>query len=128
MKQMQRGITMIGFLITLTFVIFFAYCGMKIGPMYMEFFSVKKALAGIASDPEAANAPKDKIRAMLDKRFQIDYVSVVKPEMLKIENTEGGYNLVMDYERREELFANLDVVGKFHAEQALTRGAGANND
>ena len=58
MKQMQRGITMIGFLITLTFVIFFAYCGMKIGPMYMEFFSVKKALAGIASDPEAANASK----------------------------------------------------------------------
>jgi hypothetical protein len=128
MKQMQRGITMIGFLITLTFVIFFAYCGMKIGPMYMEFFSVKKALAGIASDPEAANAPKDKIRAMLDKRFQIDYVSVVKPEMLKIENTEGGYNLIMDYERREELFANLDVVGKFHTEQALTRGAGANNN
>ena len=65
---------------------------------------------------------------MLDKRFQIDYVSVVKPEMLKIENTEGGYNLIMDYERREELFANLDVVGKFHTEQALTRGAGANNN
>ena len=128
MKQMQRGITMIGFLITLTFVIFFAYCGMKIGPMYMEFFSVKKALAGIASDPEAANASKEKIRTLLNKRFQIDYVSVVKPEMLKIENTEGGYNLIMDYERREELFANLDVVGKFHAEQALTRGAGANND
>ncbi|WP_347246785.1 DUF4845 domain-containing protein [Thermomonas sp.] len=128
MKQMQRGITMIGFLITLTLVIFFAYCGMKIGPMYMEFFSVKKALAGIASDPEAANASKDKIRMLLNKRFQIDYVSVVKPEMLKIENTEGGYNLVMDYERREELFANLDVVGKFHAEQALTRGAGASNN
>ena len=84
MKQMQRGITMIGFLITLTFVIFFAYCGMKIGPMYMEFFSVKKALAGIASDPEAANASKEKIRTLLNKRFQIDYVSVVKPEMLKL--------------------------------------------
>ena len=77
MKQAQRGITMIGFLITLTVVIFFAYCAMKIGPMYMEFFTVKKALAGIASDPEAANASKDKLRTLLNKRLQIDYVAVV---------------------------------------------------
>lgn len=128
MKQMQRGITMIGFLFILCLVIFFAYIAMRIVPMYIEFYSVKKALAGIAHDAEAADAPKDQIRALLAKRFQIDYVSVVKPEMLKIENTDGGYNLVMDYERREELFANLDVVGKFHAEQALTRGAGASNN
>jgi hypothetical protein len=31
----------------------------------------------------------------------------------------------MDYERREPLIANLDVVGRFHAEQAVVRGAAA---
>ena len=45
--------------------------------------------------------------------------------MLKIETTESGYNLVVDYERREELIANLDVVGRFRAEQAVVRGAAA---
>ncbi len=124
MKRMQRGMTMIGFLITLAVVIFFVYCGMKVVPMYIEFYSVKKALASMAKEADLANAPKDKIRASFARHMQIDYVSVIKPEMLKIETTDAGYNLLVDYERREALIANLDVVGKFHAEQVMARGAG----
>ncbi len=45
--------------------------------------------------------------------------------MLKIETTDAGFNLIVDYERREELVANLDVVGKFRVEQAVVRGAAA---
>ena len=125
MKRKQRGITMLGFLITLCLVIFFAYCAMKIVPMYIEYYSVKKALASIASDAQAADATKEKIRANFSRHMQIDYVATVKPEMLKIESTDTGYNLIMNYERREPLFANLDVVGKFHAEETVTRGAGS---
>lgn len=125
MKRTQGGMTMLGFLITLSVVIFFAFCAMKILPMYTEFYSVKKALASIAQDSQSANMPKEKIRENFARHLEIDYVSSVKPEMLKIESTEGGYKLVMDYERRESLFANLDVVGKFKAEQAVTRGATA---
>jgi hypothetical protein len=33
--------------------------------------------------------------------------------------------MIVEYERREELIANLDVVAKFRAEQALVRGAAA---
>lgn len=124
MKRKQRGITMLGFLITLCVVIFFAYCAMKIVPMYIEYYSVKKALASIASDAQAADATKEKIRSNFARHMQIDYVSTVKPEMLKIESTDTGYNLIMNYERREPLFANLDVVGKFNAQQAVVRGAG----
>lgn len=124
MKRKQRGITMLGFLITLCLVIFFAYCAMKIVPMYIEYYSVKKALASIASDAQAADATKEKIRANFARHMQIDYVATVKPEMLKIESTDTGYNLIMNYERREPLFANLDVVGKFNAQQAVVRGAG----
>lgn len=124
MKRLQSGMTMLGFLITLSVVILLAYCAMKIVPMYIEFYSVKKALVSMAKEPDLANAPKDKIRASFARHMQIDYVSVIKPEMLKIETTDAGYNLLVDYERREALIANLDVVGKFHAEQVMARGAG----
>lgn len=122
MKQSQRGLTMLGFLITLCLVIFFAFCAMKIVPMYIQFYSVKQILATVANNPEAATG-KDKIRALFSRSLQIDYVNGITPDMLKIETTDGGYNLVMDYERREPLMANIDVVGKFHAEQKLARGA-----
>ena len=125
MKRMQRGMTMLGFLITLSVVILFLFCGMKIVPMYIEYYSVKKMLATISNNPEAANSSKDQIRKLFGRSLEIDYVKIIKPEMLKIESTESGYNLVVDYERREPLIANLDVVGKFRAEQAVVRGAAA---
>ena len=125
MKRTQGGMTMLGFLITLSVVILFIFCGMKIVPMYIEYYSVKKMMAAISNNPESANSSKDQIRKMFRRSLEIDYVKIITPEMLKIETTDSGYNLVMDYERREPLIANLDVVGKFHAEQALVRGAAA---
>ena len=62
---------------------------------------------------------------MFARHITIDYVKIIKPEMLQIQTTDSGFNLVVDYERREELIANLDVVAKFRAEQALVRGAAA---
>jgi hypothetical protein len=126
MKRMQRGMTMIGFLITLSVVILFVYCGMKIVPMYIEYYSVKEALKGLSEDKELSNASKEKIRTMYLRRLEMSYADHVKKmDALRIESTDSGYNMVVDYERREPLIANLDVVGKFHAEQAMTRGAGA---
>jgi len=124
MKRMQRGMTMIGFLITLAVVIFFVYCGMKIVPMYIEYYSVKKALSTIGAEPDIGSASKEKIHTMFLRRLDMSYALTVKKlDPLRIESTDNGYNLVVDYERRESLVANLDVVGKFHAEQALVRGA-----
>ena len=125
MKRTQGGMTMLGFLITLSVVILFLFCGMKIVPMYIEYYSVKKMMAAISNNPESANSSKDQIRKMFRRSLEIDYVKIITPEMLKIETTDSGYNLVVDYERREELVANLDVVGKFRAEQAVVRGAAA---
>ncbi len=127
MNRKHSGMTMIGFLITLSVVMFFVYCGMKIVPMYTEYYAVKKALAGIAAEPEITNAPKAKIRELFYKRLYMSYANNVKPEALKIENTDTGYMLKVDYERREQLIANLDVVGKYYAEQALVRGGSSAN-
>lgn len=125
MKRMQRGMTMLGFLITLSVVILFLFCGMRILPMYIEYYSVRKALASIANEQNVSNASKDSIRALFARHIKIDYVKIIKPDMLKIETTDSGFNLVVDYERREPLIANLDVVGRFRAEQAVVRGAAA---
>ena len=125
MKRKQGGMTMLGFLITLSVVILFLFCGMKIVPMYIEYYSVKKALASIANEQSASATSKDAIRALFARHLKIDYVKIIKPDMLKIEATDSGFNLTVDYERREELVANLDVVGKFRAEQAVVRGAAA---
>ena len=127
MNRKQSGITMIGFLISLALIILFIYCGMKIIPMYTEFYSVKQAMAAMAKDPEMGNASKDKIRESFKRRLDISYANtVLKMDPLKIESTDTGYMLTVDYERREPLISNLDIVGKFSAQQAVVRGVGSN--
>ena len=124
MKRKQGGMTMLGFLMMLCLVIFFAFCAMKIVPMYIEFYSVKQALKGLAEDQSLAGASKEKIREMYLRRLEMSYAdNVKKMDAMKFESGDGGVKMVVDYERRESLLANLDVVGKFHAEQVLTRGA-----
>jgi hypothetical protein len=125
MNRKQGGMTMLGFLITLAVVMFFLYCGMKVVPMYTEFYSVKKALAGLAAEPGITNKSKEQVRDLFFRRLYMSYANNVKTDALKIESTDQGLMMTVDYEQRRELLANLDVVGKFHAQQELVRGAPA---
>lgn len=123
MKRTQSGLSMAGFLITLTVVIFFLFCAMKIVPMYIEYYSVKEALKDIANTSAATPATKDEIRVQFAKHLEMSYANYVKTlNVLRFETGPEGKKMVVDYERREPLFWNLDVVGKFHAEEVLTHG------
>ena len=123
MNRKQSGMTMIGFVITLGVVMFFLYCGMKVVPMYTEFYSVKKALSGLAAEPGITNKSKEQVRDLFFRRLYMSYANNVKTDALKIESTDQGLMMTVDYEQRRELLANLDVVGKFHAQQELKRGS-----
>ena len=51
----QSGMTLIGFIFVLGFVIFFSFIGMKIGPIYLEYYGVVSAMDGVASERGSAN-------------------------------------------------------------------------
>jgi len=122
MKRKQRGITLLGFIIVLAVVGFFAYVGMKLFPMYQEYYSVKAALKGLASEPGTATSDPAKIQDLFFRRLYISYSENVKPENVKIRRADNGYQMEVQYEVRRPLVFNLDIVGKFHATQTLTRG------
>ena len=120
MKRTQRGITLIGFVIVLGLVGFFAYIAMKLVPMYSEYYAVKQALKGLQAEPGIANRDPGKIQDLFFRRLYISYAENVKPEHVKIERVDGGWNMRVDYEVRKPLMANLDVVGKFSADEQLS--------
>jgi len=123
-SRAQGGITLIGFVIVLSVVGLFAYIGMKLFPMYSEYYSVKSALKGLANEPGIANTDPRKIEDLFFRRLYISYAENVKPEHVKIKRVDAGWQIDVNYEIRKPVIANLDVVGKFDATQLLTR-AGA---
>jgi hypothetical protein len=124
MKRAQGGMTLIGFLIVLAVVGLFAYIGMKLFPMYSEYYAVKQALKGLAAEPGIANRDPAKIEDSFFRRLYISYAEDVKPEHVKIKRIDAGWQMDVDYEVRKPLMYNLDVVGKFHATENMTRRGG----
>lgn len=121
-KRRQGGITLLGFIVVLGVVGLFAYVGMKLFPMYSEYYGVKQALRGLASEPALVNSDPAKIKDLLFRRLYINYSDDnVKPENVKIVRVDSGWQVDVKYEVRRPMIANLDVVGKFQATQLLTR-------
>ncbi len=120
MKRTQGGMTLIGFIIVLGVIGLFAYVGMKLIPMYSEYYAVKQALKGLQQEPGIANRDPAKIQDLFFRRLYISYAENVKPANVRIERTDGGWLMSVDYEVRKPLLANLDVVGKFSTSEALT--------
>lgn len=122
MRRNQQGMTLASFIVVLAVVGVFIYMGMKLIPMYSEYFSVKKALEGMASEPDMASNDPEKIKDYFFRRMDVDYGENVKPENVKLRRKEAGWVMTVDYEVRRPLIANIDVVGHFNAEKEFKRG------
>ncbi|HTM69765.1 MAG TPA: DUF4845 domain-containing protein [Luteimonas sp.] len=120
MKRTQGGMTLIGFIIVLAVIGFAAYIGMKLVPMYSEFYAVKSALKGLKAEPGIANQAPAKIQDLFFRRLYISYSENVKPTNVTLERADGGWVMSVDYEVRKPLIGNLDVVGKFSTSESLT--------
>ena len=108
----QKGMTLIGFIFVLAFVIFLSFIGMKIGPMYMEYYSVVSAMNGIASERGSARLSPYQIKLRFLTRLNVSYTENVKESHLKIIRG-NGVHMRVTYEVREPIVGNLDVVAKF---------------
>ncbi|HAU79553.1 MAG TPA: DUF4845 domain-containing protein [Stenotrophomonas sp.] len=117
----QRGITLTSFLVVLIVVAFFLYIGMKLFPMYQEYYAVRSAMKSLAKEPGVGNMEPRRIQEMFFKRLYINYSENVKPADVKFDRIDGGWNMKVYYEVRREMIGNLDVVGKFDSNQELTR-------
>ena len=125
MKRKQSGMTLIGFVVVLGVVGLFAYVGMKLIPMYAEYYAVKQAMNGLASEPGIADQDPAKIQDLFFRRLYISYAENVKPEHVEVKRIDNGWEMKVNYEIRKPMIANVDVVGKFSATKHLTRRGGA---
>jgi len=109
----QRGITLMGMLVTGIVIVFVAIGGLKIGPAYLEYFTAKKAIVAIAQGN--ARATVGEIRHSFQLRAAIDNIDVIDAKDLEV--TKEGDEVVVSfaYSKRIPLFSNISVVIDFAA-------------
>ncbi len=122
-NRFQRGITLLGFVIVLAVVGFFAFLGMKIGPAYLEYMNVVTAMKGVAAEPGVGTWSPAQVKVALNSRMYINYVNEAHVNMkhFEIKRAGGAQTLRVFYEVREDLIYNLDYVATFEKTISLTR-------
>ena len=109
----QKGMSLIGFLLVLSMVVFFAYLGMRITPIYIEFYSVKQAMTGVAEEPGSANFSPFDVKDKMLNRLYVSYSDGnVTRENIRVVRNNGVW-LVVRYDVRKPLMGNLDVIASF---------------
>jgi len=122
----SRGITLLGFLILLIVAGFFAYCVMKLVPIYVEYFGVVKSMEQVRNEPGAAQKSVEEIRRDLNVKFDLQYVDEkdIPPQAIQVKREATGPTLRIAYEKRVPFMYNIDLVASFDKTVNLTN-AGA---
>jgi hypothetical protein len=113
MRKNQLGIGLGGLLAGAVVFIALAMLGMKLGPSYLEFFSIKKAVVAIAQE-KATASPTD-IRKAFDARATIDAITTVTGKDLEVTKDGGELLITASYRKEIPLVANTGIYIDFRA-------------
>jgi Tfp pilus assembly protein PilE len=126
MKSRQSGITLIGFLIVMAVVGFFAFMAMKLLPSYSEYMGVVKAMNQIATEGTGGKTLDD-IRRELMFKMNFQYVddATIKPTDITILRNNGDTNqLHVDYDKQIPFMYNISFLLHFEKSVALQGNVG----
>jgi hypothetical protein len=113
MRNRQQGITLTGLIVGAVVLIFAAVLAMKLVPSYIEFFAVKKALAGIAVDTRGRSSSVADIRRLFENRSSVDDINSVKSSDLEISKEGNDYVVAASWRREVPLFAGIGLYIDF---------------
>ncbi len=109
----QKGMTAIGWLLVLGLIAFFTLITLRLVPAYMEFAKVASVLESLQKESGITRKTRGEIFALISKRFDVNDVYQVDPKLVKIVKDKGVLKVSINYERREHLVGNVDVVTTF---------------
>ncbi len=114
----QAGLSYFGWLVVIAFVGILVVAGLRLTPIYLEFFKVNTALKEVAAEAGISKKSKRYVWNNLQRRFSIDDVESVSMDDLVIEVVDGGaVTFHINYERRTKLIGNIDAVVTFELSQ-----------
>jgi len=114
----QRGMGMLTILVIMAISIFLGLFAFKVGPNYMESWTVSKIADDVAANPELMKQPRSKVYQYIHQAYRTNNLWDLKPEdTIKLKKDgKRGYIVSVEYEKRENLFSNIDVVTSFNKE------------
>jgi hypothetical protein len=107
----QRGVSLIVMLLAAIVLGVGFLLGLKLLPVYTEYFGLKSVLKSLAN--EQAGAPPSAIREAFIKKATIENISSVRPDDLDIAQDQNGTTIEVSYQKVVPLVANVNLMIEF---------------
>ena len=112
-KRQQAGMTTLGLIILVLFVGLFAFAGIRLTPVYLNYMKVVGVVDGVGAEFDGANASRSAIRTSISRRFDIESVSIITAKDVKVTTVDGGFEVAATYSHKSPFIANISFVVDF---------------
>lgn len=117
----MRGMTTLGMVILVAFLGMFAFAGIQLAPVYLNYMKVAGAVDGVQAEFEGANPSVSSIRRSLERRFTVESVTVIEPRDINISLESGGYLVDATYDHSVPYLANVSFTVHFDKKAIIRR-------
>lgn len=109
----MKGVSLAGWMVIIVLAVVLGTAALRTIPAYMEYSTIRTAINSTLADSKVGLQSENEIRAALDRRFGVNNVGVISARDLIISKESGILYIGVDYEVREPLFGNVDVILTF---------------
>lgn len=116
----QQGMSLLSVALMLAVLVFIASAAFKMVPHYFDYMSLDKIITSVEAERGGDMRTLQDFRAYVGKGGAVNRIDDLDLEKALAVRVEGDYFLVrLNYEKRESLIGNLDLVATFDKEYRL---------
>ncbi len=112
-KHRQAGMTTLGMIILVSFIGIFAFAGLRLSPIYLNYMKVAGVITGTHKEFDGQNASSTAIRRSISRRFDIESVGEIIAKDVKVTKVDGGHEVAATYSHKAPFIGNISFVVDF---------------
>lgn len=120
-RRRQAGMTTLGLVILVAFVGVFAFAGIRLTPVYLNYMKVVGVVDGVVAEFDGVNASRSAIRSSISRRFDIESVGEITAKDVKVTKVGEGHEIVAAYSHKSPFIANVSFVVDFEKRALIRR-------
>jgi hypothetical protein len=120
-RHSQKGLTTIGWILVIAIFGSIVLTGLKILPMYLDFFNVQSVVDSVANDTAIDPRSKKDLWTAIDKRLLINQVRGIKREDVSFGRKDGITTITIEYTVEKPYIAQLYLGAKFNYSVEINR-------
>lgn len=117
LMRSQKGLSLLGWMMVLALVAFLASAVFKMLPHYMDYMSLKRIITSAETEASQSINSVNAFYGHISRGLEVNSIrdfDLTDSVKIKLENNE--FLVHLQYEKREPLIQNLDLVARFDKE------------